>query len=221
MTTLRSKGCPSPLGADAICPISRCCSKPAWNFVTGVPKLNRAYTDSLMRLGSTDFFTLAPDRFKRKQRPTGAGSTHRGRHGGQRPARPGPRLLRGGEDLHTRRQRPPRRGHEEDPYANARLPACLLLGPSCAVSGDCHTWDGPWVEEKLSAPACEARRTPTISTPGSARTRLVLERRVLASFGVATGTLMTMPTSSPSPTAWKLAGRWKVPKKKKKKKVAG
>jgi len=47
--------------------------------------------------------------------------TSRGVDGGQRPARPGPRLRRGGARVHTRRQRPRRQAHRKVPLADLRL----------------------------------------------------------------------------------------------------
>ena len=102
---------------------------------------------------------LPPDRAPRRRQAVRLRSlTSRGVDGGQRPARPGPRLLRGGEDLHTRRQRPRRQAHRKVPLADLRLRRKLR-----PRRGTIRRHDGRVLRGKqapLQQPPMRARRGP-------------------------------------------------------------
>ena len=99
----------------------------------------------------------------------------RGAYGGQRPARPGPRLRRRGARVHTRRQRPRRQAHRKVPLAGLRL--LRLLPPR---GGVIRYYDGrlPRGEAApLPEPPMLARRGPPPPSSWKAVLRLLVLRR--------------------------------------------
>ena len=161
-------------GCPALLPLPLFPSQIAPNNLPGASPLNPPLNYHGQRLVSTP--KLPPDRAPRRRQAVRLRSlTSRGVDGGQRSARPGPRLRRRGARVYTRRQRPRRQGHGKVPLADLRL--LRLLRPRRGVIR-CHDGRLPrGGTSPLPEPPMLARRGPAPASWWKAVLRLLVLRR--------------------------------------------